>query len=397
MADFSQEMLLGVLRDWSYWGSPHPPSIRRDALTQIGDWPPDLVWVIQGVRRCGKSTLLAQLISHFQLDAARCFFINFEDPRLSQGLNSTLLDQVVDIAARHAQGEAPRHFFFDEIQNVEGWERWLHRRVERPDGSRFVITGSNAALLGGRLASSLTGRHRTLELFPFSLREYQQARPGASFEDYLRDGGFPRPLSLPAPQPLLREYFVDIIERDVRRHVSARSTTALVHAASALFESTGSEVSLRKLAAAMDSTADTLRTYVDAFAAAYLVLPCPYFTYSERQRMVRAAKYYPIDIALRDAAVATPQPDLGKKLETAVFHHLRRNHRQIFYWRDVGEVDFVVMEGSAPRPVQVTWDGAQERHTRALSEFAQAHPRSLEPIIITRANVEAFFDRAPNP
>lgn len=391
MVHFGEDFILSVLRDWSYWDQSPPQTVPRAALARVSDWPPDLIWVVQGVRRGGKSTLLTQLASQLELDAKRCFFVNFEDPRLSQGLDHTLLDQIVAVATRHTPDADARYFFFDEIQNVDGWERWLHRQVERPKSSRFVVTGSNAALLGGKLATSLTGRHRTIELFPFSFPEYRLAKPDASFEDFLQTGGFPRPLALSDPRSLLREYFTDIIERDVRRHVNARSNVVLIQAANALFESTGSETSLRKLARAMDSTADTLRTYVDALAAAYLILPCPYFTFSERKRMVRPFKYYPIDLGLRDIAVSTPLSDRGKRLETVVFHHLRRTRGQVFYWREKGEVDFVVMDGNTAVPIQVTWDEAKDRHRAALAEFAAAHPQSAEPIIVTRANVEAFL------
>jgi len=393
MPTFGADFLANVLGDWSYWHAPPCPTVPRDALRCVTDWPPDLVWVVQGVRRCGKSTLLAQLIQHFALDPSQCFFMNFEDPRLSQGLDHALLDQIVAFAQVQNPHATARYFFFDEIQNIQGWERWLHRKVERPTGDRFIVTGSNAALLGGRLATALTGRHRTLELFPFNFTEYKMASGGATLEDFVGTGGFPRPLSLTDPAALLREYFIDIIERDVRRHVGARSVPMLHAAALALFESTGTETSLRKLAAIMDSTADTLRTYVDAFVDSYLVLQCPYFTFSERKRLVRPIKHYPIDLGLRDALLSTPMPDRGKKLETVVFHHLRRTHGKVFFWREKGEVDFVVMQGNRPVPIQVTWGDVKDRHHAALAEFAVAFPGSADPLIIMRSNVEDFLER----
>jgi hypothetical protein len=382
----NESVLDQVLSDWSYWDKPPPPSVERRALSSITDWTGDLVWVIRGVRRCGKSTLLAQLMRRFSLEPARCFFVNFEDPRLSRELTYHLLDRLVRVATeRVPRGE--RYFFLDEIQNVEGWERWLNLQVERPGANRFVVTGSNASLLGGKLGTALTGRHRTLELFPFDWREYALARPGAGFESYLASGGFPRSLSVPDPKGLLREYFTDIIERDVRRHVSARSSLTLMQLARAIFESAGSETSLRKLAALIDSTADTVRTYVDAFRSAYLVLPCPFFTFSERKRAVRPVKIYPIDLGLRDAVVSTPLPDRGKKLETVAYHALRRKFGEVFYWRGKGEVDFVVLDGTRPLPVQVTWDDPKPRHRAALEEFRSEFPNAGEPWILNRGEV----------
>jgi predicted AAA+ superfamily ATPase len=382
--------LTSVLNDWIYWQKAPTTAVRRKAIKNVKDWPADLVWVIQGVRRCGKSTLLAQLMGHLRLDPRNCFFINFEDPRLSGHLNSGLLDQIVS-AASQLRPNQDYYFFFDEIQNVKEWERWLHKKVDRPGKERFVITGSNASLLAGDLATALTGRHRTIELFPFDFEEFAVAKPGSTIEDFLAQGGFPRPLSLSDPKQLLREYFTDIIERDVRRHINARSSIALSQAAKSIFESTGSETSLRKLAKQMDSTADTLHGYVDAFISAYLVLPCPYFTFSERKRAIRPVKYYPIDLGLRDAVLSTPLPDRGKKLETTVFHELRKRHGEIFYWRGKGEVDFVRIEGTRPVPIQVTWDEPKDRHDAALSEFQSEFPNALAPELVTRATLERWL------
>jgi predicted AAA+ superfamily ATPase len=88
-------------------------------------------------------------------------------------------------------------YFLDEVQHVEGWERWLRSQLDREKDRRFVITGSNASLLSGELGSSLTGRHLSIELFPFDLDEYRELRPDATLESFLYEGGFPAPLELP--------------------------------------------------------------------------------------------------------------------------------------------------------------------------------------------------------
>jgi hypothetical protein len=94
---------------------------------------------------------------------------------------------------RH-EGAETLYFFLDEIQGVEGWQRWLRAQLDRPCGNVFVITGSNARLLSGELSSVLTGRRLTVELFPFDLDEMRRSDPGATLEDYLSDGGFPTPI-----------------------------------------------------------------------------------------------------------------------------------------------------------------------------------------------------------
>lgn len=379
-----------ILGDWNYWQKPPPLTIPRAVLKKTIHLASDLVLVVQGVRRCGKSTLLAQLMQRLGLDVHDCVFANFEDPRLSDHLDHTLLDEIVAVSeARRPKKKL--YYFFDEIQNVMHWQKWFHRKLERPGKSRFAITGSNAALLSGELGTSLTGRHTTIELFPFDFFEYQLAKPTASLMDYFNDGGFPRPLVYPDPQALLREYFTDIIERDVRRHVAVRSTLVLTQLVKAVFESTGSEVSQRNLAKMLGVTADTVKTYLDACESAYMILSCPYFTYSERQRSVRNKKYYPIDLGLRKAIITKSGADVGKDLETVVFHHLRKKYGQVFYWRQTGEVDFVVQDGRDIIPVQVSWDGPKDRHQNAIDEFRSEFPKARDSIYVTSENIVDFL------
>ncbi|MCJ7816563.1 MAG: AAA family ATPase, partial [Candidatus Aenigmarchaeota archaeon] len=120
--------------------------------------------VITGVRRCGKSVFLSQIMDAF---FENCYYVNFEDERLA-GFDLNDFNRLYE-ACIELFGKS-KNFFVDEIQNVAGWERWVRRMYE--DGFKFFITGSNARLLSKELASSLTGRHLQLSLFPFSFREF---------------------------------------------------------------------------------------------------------------------------------------------------------------------------------------------------------------------------------
>lgn len=388
-------VLLDILREWSFWDHAPPRGILRHQLGNPITLSPDLVLVIQGVRRCGKSTLLTQLMTTLRLDPQQCTFVNFEDPRLSHDLTHELLDVIVTAAKARRPGTQRHYFFFDEIQEVDNWPKWLHRKVDRPGQDCYVITGSNAALLSGELATALTGRHKTLELFPFDYGEYKALRTDQTIEAYLKDGGFPRALQEDHPEELLREYFTDIIERDVRRHVSVRSSTGLARLVKAVFEATGSEISQRSLAGMLGITTDTVGTHLWACEAAYMILSCPFFTYSERQRTARNRKYYPIDVGLRNAVATKTGLDRGKSLETIVFHHLRKHYREVNYWRGTGEVDFVTSGPEGIIPYQVSWEGIKERHRSALQEFSMAFPQAQPPIVVTRETIEAFLTQTP--
>jgi len=381
-----QDLLSPVIEDWSFFKRKPDKSIGRMILKALPALQPDLATVIQGVRRCGKSTLLAQIMLKRKLPRDRSFFVNFEDPRLSGALEPNLLDAIVNLADSKVKGSEARYFFLDEIQVVKDWEKWLRLKLDRANNDCFIITGSNAALLSGELGTVLTGRHLPLELFPFNFSEYLKAKPDGDLKMFLSEGGFPRALTHDDAPRLLRQYFTDIIERDVRHHVAARSSNLLAQVARVVFDSAGSELSARNLVKSVDISVDTVITYLDALTKAYMILPCPFFTFSERKRLVRNTKWYPIDCALRASVITPGGADLGKNFETIVFHALRQRHREVFYWRGDGEVDFVTLEGNSPRPIQVSWDGIKDRHKKAVGEFIENHTNALEPLFITKDN-----------
>ena len=386
--------ILAVAADWSFWARPLPDVVRRDVAlpNTLSD---RVAVVVQGVRRCGKSTLMQQMVGHYGLDPARCAFLNFEDPRLSNALGwETLEALVVQFRARHGD-DGPLTFFLDEIQWVNGWQRWLRSRLDRPQGDRFVVSGSNAHLLSGELGSTLTGRHLVIELFPFSYDEARRAmlQRGADLDvvTYLEVGGFPEPLWSPDGDRLRRQYFNDIVERDVRERVAARSSLPLRQLVQMVFESAGAELSLRRMAGATGVAVETTQNHLEACEAAYLVFGVPFFTYSERQRASHPKKYYPIDTGLRRVVVTRTGADVGKHLECASFLALRQHFGAVSYWRGAGEVDFVVQrDDGIVIPVQVSVGGALERHHRALERFYEQYPQAGEAVVVDQDSFPAL-------
>ena len=348
--------------------------------------------VVQGVRRCGKSTLLSQFLERYKLDRNDCLFINFEDPRLAQHLNFETLDTLTRAFEDKRPGVRPLTLFLDELQWVEGWERWLATKLDRPGRIRYVVSGSNSKLLSGEIASTLTGRHISVELYPFSFDEFKSVCPNEPLTSYLSRGGFPEPLLSKDRDMLLRQYFSDIVQRDVRERVGARSSMTLSSVVQMVFESAGSELSLRRIAAATGLSVETVSAYLSACQQAYLLFSCPYFSYSARKRSHRNRKYYPIDVGLRRVAITSISNDLGKSLECAVYIELRKRFADVFYWRDDGEVDFVILKGKQPTPMQVSTEGALERHWRALDSFYENFGFATEPIIVTLENFTSVLD-----
>ena len=377
--------LLEIAAYWSFWEKDFPSSIPR-----IIEYPrildPKLTLLISGVRRSGKSTLLTQIAQHYGLDKKSCLFINFEDPRLIDEVNfNTLENLIIEFRKQHS-GSSKLYFFLDEIQNLENWQKWIHTKLERPENNYFIITGSNADLLSPELGSSLTGRHQSIDLYPFSFEEYQTLTPDSSLLDYIKAGGFPAVLQSEEPKRLLLQYFNDIIERDIISRHNISNPRTLKQIIKMIFEASGSEVSFRKIAGVSGLSPDTVSSYISYGEAAFLLSECPYFSFSEKQRVRRNSKYYPIDSALRRTIATKTGDDLGKDFELLTFYQLRRKYKDVFYWRDKGEVDFVVQTEQGIQPIQVSYKGVRQRHEKSAADFYNRFPNSLEVIYIEPKN-----------
>jgi len=275
-------------------------------------------------------------------------------------------------------------YFLDEIQWVDGWQKWLRRQLDRPKDRRFVVTGSNAHLLSGEVGSTLTGRHHTVELFPFDFQEFRAARPKATLAEFLECGGFPAVIKSPDRDMILRNYFNDIVERDVRERVAARSAQPLRKVVQMLLESAGSETSTRRLSAALGLSPDTAGAYIDAAESAYLVLGATYFAYSARRQLARHRKFYPVDTGLRRAVVTATGEDRGKQLECAAYLLLRRRFRTVHFWRGegsgAGEVDFVVERAGEVLAIEVK-SGRRRDGLPGVGAFLKAYPKA-RPLLV---------------
>lgn len=388
----TDQSLINILSEWSFWDSPPVAGLTRQ-INLPDRLHPDLALIIQGVRRSGKSTLLSQLPEHYQLSQKQCYFCNFEDPRLMNDLDHHLLTRILTLARNENPHTIPCYFFFDEIQNVQDWEKWMHTQLERPRNNYFVLTGSNSRLLGGEFATALTGRHITLELFPFSFSEYKQLFPENTIENYLNSGGFPRALTYEHPYQLLQEYFNDIILRDVIKRVHARTPDAIKQVAKMTFETCGSELSYRKIAAITGLTVDTIKSYLEACESAYLLFSCQFFAFSEKKRLSKHKKYYPIDSGLRYAVTNTNGRDVGKSLELMIFLRLRQTNEAVYYWQELhkGEVDFVTLNGNTITPYQITLQGPEPRHEAALMNFYENFPNAEEAVFISLDNAADYL------
>jgi hypothetical protein len=336
-------------------------------------------------------------------------YLNLEDERLLP-LQAADLQRIPDAFFRRYPSlhGKPCWFFFDEIQNIPGWERFVRRLL---DGGfiRLCVTGSSSRLLSREIATSLRGRSLATEVFPFSFAEsldhqgigIEEGRlPGARkrallanrFRTYLEDGGFPEVQGLEAEHRIriLQDYLDVVILRDVVERHQVAGTAALRYMIRHLINAVGTLFSVHKFYNDLKSqgiavSKNTLHDYLQHLADAFLFFPVPLHTGSERARMVNPRKVYVIDTGLVRACSRSLSPDRGRLLENLVFLELRRRQHTIEYYRTRSgrEVDFLVTDPAG-----------RQNLVQVAADLADAGTRSRELGALEEAMAECGLDRA---
>ena len=345
--------------------------VRRKEEAAI-DLDSKLAQIVIGVRRCGKSTICQRRL----LESGRNFaYINFDDENLGN-LKAEELNDVMD-ALYKINGDFT-HLFIDEVQNAPSWPLFVNRILRQ--GLHVVITGSNANLLGGELATHLTGRYNQIELLPFSFAEYCNAKQVdtvslstkanafryTALEQYIKTGGFPEMIN--EAQPVMYNYAMSllnaVISKDIARRYKIKYKATLNDIASGLIDKFCQEISASSVAKTHGlKSVHTAANYIQYVLEAYLMVAVPSFSYKSAERQQKK-KLYVIDNAFVDSHKDTLQPEnLGWRLENVVALELKRrinpDYQGLYYIRKNKdfEVDFAITERShVNQLIQVTYN-----------------------------------------
>lgn len=345
--------------------------------------------IITGIRRCGKSTLLLQLLK--QTDGFN--FLSFEDPRLA-GFETNDFFKLERIFQK--EGRSDVIYFFDEIQNISGWESFV--RVLHDKKTRVIISGSNASLLSRELGTSLTGRQITYELYPFSYDEFlanTNSKQGLeSFMEYMAFGGFAEYISS-HNQSILTQLFNDLIYRDIIVRHGIRNAKVVKELGVYLASNIGKEFSYNKLAKVFDlGSVNTVLSYISFFEDAYLFFTLPQFSYSLKKQAKNPKKIYGIDIGLISKLSLSFSKDQGRLLENIVFIELKRKGGDINYFRKKGECDFVVSVNKQIKElIQVCYELKDDNMQREINGLTEAMDelKQKSGLILTLNQVDKIF------
>lgn len=325
----------------------------------------NLIKVIIGVRRCGKSILALQV-----LKGENFGYINFDDERLI-GVTVSDLNDFLEVLREINPNF--NYLLLDEIRNIYGWELFVNRL--KRNGYNIIITGSNSKLLSRELASHLTGRHISFELFPFSFREFlsfkniqfnendfyiteKRAAIKRLLNEYIELGGFPETYKLQARQQYLRDLYDKIITRDIVSRYKIRYVQDLKELALYLFTNFASKITYHKLKNIFNlGSVHTIKNYLSNLEDAYLILFVNPFSFKLKIRLRYGKKVYGIDYALINSLSSQFSANQGRIMENLVFLQLKRKNKEIYYYSNNYEVDFVVKEGlDVKQLIQVCYD-----------------------------------------
>lgn len=323
--------------------------------------------IITGIRRCGKSTLLLQLL---RKDYQEALYLNFDDIRLSAFETGDFIRLHKEVEKRGI-----KTLFFDEIQIIDGWEKYINQLLR--EGYKVFITGSNASMLSIELGTRLTGRHLSMELFPFSYSEFINFRKLTNGEnavmEYLQSGGIPEYIKT-GLSGILNSLVDDILMRDIAVRHSVRDINSLRQLTTFLITNIGNLISANKLTGMFDiKSPATFLEYFSLLKDAYLLEFIPIFNHSLKVQARNPKKVYVMDLGLYTENSISTSENTGRRFENLIFLHLRQKYKTIFYYKNHGECDFITMEKNIVKEaIQVCLTITDENFDREYNGLLEA-------------------------
>lgn len=364
------------------------------------------ILIISGIRRCGKSVLMQQIRDRL---VEKDFFFNFDDERLA----NFKLDDFQKLQECFVELFGEQHtYYFDEIQNIEGWERFVRRLYNA--GNKIIITGSNARMLSRELGTHLTGRYIQVEIYPFSFQEYLamneipvnaktlytttgRATMVKSFVKYMECGGFPKFLQ-DGSVSYLTSLYESIIYRDILTRNGLTNEKEMLEMMFYLASNATKRVTYSSLGKVVGiQHPDTIKNYLEYIQQTYLISQLFRYDPSVKKQMMSPKKIYFVDNAIIKRIGFNATENNGVFLENLVFIELKRRGWDVYYYADKKECDFIVRKGlhiSDAYQVTLKMDSPQtrEREIAGVREAMQAYSLSKGYILTFEGKETINFD-----
>ncbi len=362
------------------------------------------VVIISGIRRCGKSSLLRLIREEMKLEAPDFCYFNFDDERILAEVS--ILEELFNLHIE-LYGKEPM-LFFDEIQNVGNWEKFINRKYEQ--GVKIFVTGSNAKLLSSEISTSLTGRNKLIELFPFSFSEYlffngkkydidrltskSRALLQKDFNTYMQTGGFPLVVKENDTE-LVNGYFQDILYRDIISRYRLTQVNEIKQIGLYFALNIGKLFSYSTLQSISGvKSLSSIKDYLSYYEHSYLFSYLKKFDYSVKKQIMNSKKVYTADHAFAARLGFNFSENKGRILENIVYTELLRRDCEVYYYSGNNECDFLIKKGltivNAIQVVDQLDRTNYEREYRGLQEAMQTY-RIPQGMLITNSIETSVF------
>ena len=369
---------------------------RPSYLDELKRWKDkDLIKVVTGIRRCGKSTLFELFISYLKdtgIKDEQIIHINLEDADYNFKDYKELYDYIIEKVDKEKQ----YYVFLDEVQNVSKFQKAVDSLYIKKNIDVY-ITGSNAYLLSGELATLLSGRYIEIKMLPLSFKEYASAFNNNNYQklflDYMKNGGMPGNLSILQTNPndidkYLDGIFSTIVYKDIMARNNITDKMLLESVLKFIFDSIGSPISTKKISDTLTSKGittsnHTVENYITAYLESFLIYKAERFDVKGKNLLARDYKYYVVDTGLRSYLLGKKaDSDMEHILENIVYLELLRRGYKVYVGKvDELEVDFVTENRDGLKYYQVALttrdEKVLERELRSLRKTGDHYPKYL--------------------
>ncbi len=364
--------------------TPLPVMIKRDQKIDFSILQSSVKKIITiiGPRRAGKTYFLFQIIKKLtagKTDITDILYINFEDERILPMMAGDF-QQIMDAYFELYKDKQRPLIFFDEIQNINGWEKFVRRLNDQ--GHRIFLTGSNSRMLSREIATELRGRTLVYEIFPFSFVEFLAAKKitlhnnilygsarhqiGQLFEEYFFTGGYPEIVFIDdkmTKSRVLQDYFNTVFYKDLAERYKIKNTELLRQWLNTLIMNISSLVSFSKIendfkSRGMKLSRATLSVFARYIEDIFFGFFVEMYSESIRKRQVNPKKFYLVDQGIHNFLTLSFAENKGRILENMVFLELKRKGLPVYYYKTQGglEVDFLLVENGSNKLIQVCYD-----------------------------------------
>ncbi len=414
-------MLIEILSDYNLWGNFDKNLIEKPeyALKLKQNLESNTINVIKGIRRSGKSSICIKYIQN-NYNNKDSFIINLEDPRLPVNTDSNMLMDMLQAYYEYINPDHLKIVVIDEAQNAYGWERFARYLIETKN-IKCIVTGSSAKLLSDEYSTYITGRHIDILVFPLSFYEFLNFKGininskidiiNKKFEiinmlyEYIEYGGFPEAVIIDnkdVKRDLVKNYFNDIIIKDVAKRYKIRNISQLEQISMELLSNISNIASLRSISRSYNISLGTVERFFKYLSASYLFITIDKYDYSKRKQNKSLKKVYTIDTGIYNALSFKFSKQNGKIMENIVAIELLRRinnlNKTLYYWKDYNnhEVDFVIKNNNAiDELLQVTYSSSYESiEKREIENIIKAgkelHCKNLKIITWDYEDVETL-------